>query len=494
MSQRPPNILFIFSDQHAQRVAGAYGDAHARTPALDALAADGVTFDNCYTPAPVCGPARMAMLACRPPHGTRVWTNNDILASDIPTYAHALSASGVHTALAGRMHALGPDQNRGFDIRLVGDHSPSWPGAARHDMGVLRKTHGPNRVSLERSGAGNSAYQDLDEAALDAALGQLDAFAKAQQDGENRPFFLQVGFMLPHPPYVARADDFRPFEGRIPPPRQPEAPNDEHPWLNWWRENRKIRDVTPEDRDRARAAYYGLVHRLDRHVARLLERLESLGLTDNTLVAYASDHGDHIGERGLWWKHTFFDESVKVPLILRWPATLPRGARRNQCVDLLDLSATFLAAAAVDPLPNGTGRSLLSIARDNSSEWSDLVFSENCVDSFEGYSGGRSTQQRMLRHGRWKFVYYHGLPSQLFDLQEDPEERHDRAADPSLVKLRAEMEKAVLTGWEPDGIARLMTEKEADKALMRRWAEVTHPPDAIRWDFDPDINTVEAVG
>lgn len=491
MTGAPRNILFIFSDQHAQRIAGPYGDRIAETPALDRLAGEGVTFDNCYTPAPVCGPARMAMLSGRPPHETRTFMNNDILPSHIPTYANALAAHGVDTALAGRLHAMGPDQMRGFARRIVGDHSPAWPGVARHDMGILARTHGPNRISLERSGAGNSAYQNLDEASRDAAIAELEARAARLRAGETRPFFLKVGFMLPHPPFVARAEDYARFEGRVPPPRQPAPPNDEHPYLAWWRRNREIETVPPDERDRSRAAFYGLVHRLDRYVDALLGALDRLGLADDTLVVYASDHGEHLGERGLWWKHTFFDEAVKVPLLMRWPGRLPAGVRRPQLVDLMDVAATFVDAAGAPPLPNGRGRSLLPIAGEAGRPWVDRVFSQNCVDAIEGYSGGRAMQQRMLREGGWKLVYHHGLPPQLFDLETDPDETNDRADDPAVAERLAAMTSRILDGWDPEAIGRLLEQRMADKRLLRAWAEVASPEDPIRWRFDPDINRLD---
>jgi choline-sulfatase len=489
MAERP-DILFLFSDQHAQRVAGAYGDAVAETPALDALAAGGVTFDNCHTPAPICGPARMAMLTARHPHRTGVLTNNDILPSDMPTYAHALGAAGYHAISVGRLHALGPDQWHGFATRDVGDHSPAWPGVGRHDMGVLRRTHGPNRISLDRAGRGNSAYQNLDEAVLEAALNRIDALAAARQAGDTRPFFLQIGFMLPHPPYVARPEVYDRFAGRVPPPALT-APEAAHPWLRWWHDNRGLGDVSAAEADRARTAYYALVGRLDLWLGQIRARLEQTGLARNLLTAYASDHGDHLGERGLWWKHTMYDDSVKVPLILHWPEVLEAGARRAANVDLLDLAAGFVEAAGAPPLPGADGRSLLPLARDPSAAWEDRVFSEYCVDAGEPYSGGRATQQRMIRAGRWKYIYYHGMPPQLFDMEADREERHDRAGDPTTAEVEARLRAAVLTGWQPEDIAARMEARAQEKALLRAWAEATDPPDPLRWHFDPAVNRVE---
>lgn len=488
MTKRP-DILFIFSDQHAQRVAGCYGDTIAQTPALDRLAQEGVTFDACYTPSPVCGPARMAMLTGRAPNSTGCWTNNDVLPSDTPTYAHALAAAGYETISVGRLHVLGPDQHRGFAVRKVGDHSPNWPGVARHDMGVLSRTHGPHRISLERSGKGNSAYQNLDEASLEAALAELDTIGAKRKAGDTRPFFMQVGFMLPHPPYVARPEDYDAFAGKVPPARIPPATR-QHPWVDWWRRNRQLEDVTDAEADRSRTAYYALVRRMDLHVGMVLDRLAALGLDDDTLVVYASDHGDHLGARGLWWKHTMYDESTKVPLIMRWPGRLPKSERRGQNVSLLDVSATFLECAGAAPLPNSTARSLVPLASDSAAPWGDTVLAEYCTSPDEPYSGGEWTLQRMVRSGRWKYVHHDGFADQLFDLEADPDEGCNLAADPRFAHVVERLHAEAVANWHPDAIRDAMTARSRDREVMRRWATETQPDDALRWHFSPDINWV----
>ena len=146
------NLLFLFSDQHARHVTGAYGDPIVETPALDRLAADGVTFDNAYTTAPLCTPARMAMLTAQYSYRIGCWTNSDVLASDIPTHAHSLGAAGYRPTLIGRLHSIGPDQLHGYADRLVGDHSTNWPGGHAHSLGVLERTNEPFRISIERAG------------------------------------------------------------------------------------------------------------------------------------------------------------------------------------------------------------------------------------------------------------------------------------------------------------------------------------------------------
>lgn len=488
-----PNLLLIMSDQHTQKVTGCYGDRVIETPNLDRLAARGVTFDNAYCPSPICTPTRMSFLTARHPHRQDCWTNSDYLASDIPTIAHSLGAAGLSPTLIGRLHALGPDQLHGYVRREVGDHSPNWIGIPRHDMGVLSNTNEPERASLRLSGAGQMVYELHDEDVTAAAVAHLGRLGEQRRGGDTAPFAMTVGYMLPHAPFVARPEDYARYAGRVGLPGLP-APEAgaEHPWLNWWRECRDILDVPEAEVLRARVAYYALVHSLDRMIGQVLAALEANGLADDTLVVYTSDHGDQLGERGLWWKHTFYDESVKVPLILSWPGRLPEGERRSQLVSLVDLTQTMLDATGAPLLPNADGVSFLDVARDGTTPWTDEVVSEHCTDDTPSWTGGMAVQQRMIRHGRWKLVYYHGYRPQLFDLEADPRELNDLAGDPRHAALRERLVQAVLRGWDPDAIARTMARRRDDKALLGAWAQGVRPDSTYMWRFTPDQNRLEA--
>ncbi len=484
-----PNILMIFSDQHAQRVAGAYGDPYAQTPNIDALAALGVVFDNCYAPSPVCTASRMSMLTARHPYRQQVWTNDDMLASNLPTHAHALGAAGYRTILIGRLHALGPDQYHGYLERHVGDHSPNWPGISRHNMGVLAGANDPTRASLQRSGAGESAYDLLDEATTSAAISRLADIATARKNGDSQPFAMTVGFMLPHAPYVADEADYKRFLDILPPPRIP-ADNEEteHPWLAKWRNNRDIRNVSPDEIKRARAAYYALTYRLDARIGEVIKALDDNGLRENTLIIYTSDHGDQLGERGHWWKHTFYDDSVKVPLIVAGDAIKGATGRRDQLVDLMDVSASLCDLAGAPALPGADGRSFAPLLNNPDAPWHNRVFSEYCMDAAPAWSDGEAVQHRMLRDGDWKLNYYHGYPSQLFNLAVDPDELRDLASDPAHSEKLQSMLKILLSNWDPEAIATLLRDRISEKILIADWAKQTQPDDVIRWPLKAEQN------
>jgi choline-sulfatase len=486
-----PNLLFLFSDQHARRVAGCYGDAGGATPNLDRLAAEGVVFDSVYCPSPLCVPSRMSMLTTRHPYEQECWTNDDYLRSDAATWVHAVGAAGYRPVLAGRLHSMGPDQLHGYAERMVGDHSPNWGGVPRHDLGVLDKANDPWRESLERSGVGQSAYQVKDVETTRAACAYLQQVAQRRSDVGNA-FCLTVGFLLPHPPYVAWREDYDRFHGRTPAPSHGAPPGDLHPWEAWWRGDRGIANVAGDVAMRARTAYYGLVHRLDRLIGDILECLAACGLADDTLVVYTTDHGDQLGERGLWWKHTLFEDSVRVPLIMRWPGRFEAGQRRGHVANLIDVAATMVDALGGPPLPHGRGRSLLPVALDPRAPWRDETFSEHCTDVVPAWTGGRAAQQRMVRSGRFKLIYYHGYAPQLFDLENDPYERHDLAHEPGHADTRDALLARVLDGWDPDAIAARIRARRQEKDVIDRWARNVRPPDAFRWELLPEHNRLEA--
>ena len=489
MTPERPNLLYIMSDQHTQRVTGCYGDRIVQTPVLGRLARRGVVFENAYTPSPLCLPARMSALTACYPVNQGCWTNSDILASDRPTMAHALGAAGYQPILIGRLHAIGPDQLHGFVRREVGDHSTNWVGGPRHDMGALDKTNDPFRVSLRKSGAGQSAYELHDVDVTRSACAVLEEIAGRRRAGDREPFCLSIGYMLPHQPYVARQEEYNLYLGKVGPPELPPPdPGSEHPYLRWWREFTDTQSVTTQETIRARTAYYGLVTRLDALIGRVLETLERLDLAENTLVVYTSDHGDQIGERGLWWKQTFYDESTKVPLILSWPGRLPEAERRVQVVGLTDLTQTILEAACAPALPNADGHSFLAVARDGKHPWIDETFSEYCTDATEGWAGRVPVQQRMIRTRRWKLNYYHGYPPQLFDMAQDPRETKDLAGEPPLASIRDALQARVLAEWDPDAIAQRMIRRRRDKELLAAWCRTVNPAEVYRWRLRMEDN------
>lgn len=493
-----PNIIYILTDQHNPFVTGCYGDNIVRTPNLDRLASEGVVFDNAYTPSPICVPARMSLLTGCYPHNQECWTNSDILPSDRPTFAHALGAAGYKTRLVGRMHSIGPDQLRGFSERFVGDHSTNWVGGAAHSLGILTGTSGPARVSIDKSGPGQSSYEIHDHDVVKSCQDLSSIIAKEQAAPDAAPFFLHVGLMLPHQPYVGNQELFNYYYNRIPDPEiSAPKPEDEHPYLRAWKEQTDTADISAKDTRRARAAYYALVETTDRMIGDILESYRDKGLLENTLIIYVSDHGDQIGERGLWWKQTFYEQSVRVPMILSWPGIFPANERRSQIVNLVDIAPTLVEAAnhnqsgkAVQ-MPEIDGSGLLQLAIDGQAPWNNETFSEYCTDGMNKRMPEK-VQQRMIRSGPWKLIYYHGYHSQLFNLEDDPLETKDLIKAPGHADLVHALQEKVLKNWDPEQISQTMEQRRLRKTILSEWSRQTKPADTYRWAINKDDNWLDS--
>jgi choline-sulfatase len=431
----------------------------------------------------------MSMLSCRHPFENEVWTNQHSLDSSIPTFAHAMGAVGYDPVLIGRMHALGPDQLHGYAQRLVGDHGSNYLGGSAVDHGVLRGTAGPQRISLTNAGPGQSAYQVHDEDVTATTIQVLNQLGVQMRAGlMDKPFSISVGLMLPHPPYVAREADFALYRQGLSLPEKscPEV-SDQHPFLRAWRKLTGIQRVSKDEIIRARASYRALIHRMDIMIGQILTALRKNGLDENTLIMYTSDHGDMQGEHGLWWKHVFYEESVRVPLILSWPGVIPPGQRCDRVVNAIDATATLIHACDAPSLPNSTGRSFLTHISEPGSviPWEDEDFSEYCSDEF---CPSGVCYQRMIRQGDWKLIYYHDWPSQLFNLAQDPGEMVDRADDPNCADMLQTLTNRILDGWDPQEIGVKMAAKRADNVVLRDWARHTHPGDKYRWTLKPEMN------
>jgi choline-sulfatase len=455
-------VLVLLTDQHSPHVAGCYGDDVVRTPTLDGLAADGMRFTNAYCPAPVCVPSRMSFVTSRYPSNTRVWNNQHLLSSSIPTWPQVMGTAGYETALVGRMHFEGPDLRHGFEHRPLGELSATYPGVGPTLWsGDLSGTAGQHRRSVEVAGVGPTKYQWFDDRVTEAAVEYLEGQADA-----DRPFAAVVGYLLPHCPFIAPRDLFEYYYDRV---TIPEQPTDQPDAIERFRADRDILEPLPEERIRvARAAYYAMTEYVDRRMGTVLEALDRAGLAEDTLVVYASDHGEMAGEHGCWWKSTYYEGSAGVPLIARLPGEVPAGSVSDAIVNLTDLGPTSVDGQSIWPTMRG----------DHPGDWTDETFSE----FFERRGVNPS---RMIRSGRYK-LWDHPLDPDLspalFDLEADPDEEHDLADDPEYADVRDRLLSRLHEDWNPEWVAERSTEKRADYAALETWGErvePTHPDDLL---------------
>jgi choline-sulfatase len=226
--------------------------------------------------------------------------------------------------------------------------------------------------------------------------------------------------------------------------------------------------ATPDEATRARAAYYGLVTHTDRQVARLVEAASAPG----TVIVYTSDHGEMMGEHGLWGKNTCYEGSVGVPLIVSCPSFIRPGVA-TPSVGLIDLGPTLLELAGAPPLPGADGRSFASLLHGTGG-WRDETLAEFVPET------APIAPQRMIRSGPWKYVHHHGAAAQLFRLDEDPDELVDRIADPACAAIAGDLGRRALAGWDPEAIIARLRDREATGSLLARCVGLARP-----WEPDP---------
>ncbi|MGO1481020.1 MAG: choline-sulfatase [Brachybacterium sp.] len=506
-----PNIVIIQADQMAAQALGAYGDAAARTPHMDALAAEGAVFDRAYCTTPLCAPSRASMMTGRMPSDIDTFDNGDDFAASLPTFAHHLRAAGYHTALIGRMHFIGPDQHHGFEQRLTTDVYPAdmdmvpdW----RRELGDRMQWYHDADAVYSAGVSQATVQQDFDDEVSFKSLRHLHDRVRANQaQGEDIPFLMVTSFIHPHDPYEPPQEHWDRFaDVDIPAPAHPEVPDpaqDPHSHRLRAMSGFDQRDPSAEEVRRARRAYYAAVSYIDDQVGRIVGRLETLGLAENTVVLITSDHGDMLGEKGLWFKMSPYEQSARVPLILRGPDELvPRGRFANP-VSLLDLLPTLVelsgtqdhpseeggGLAASTPATRG-GRSLLESARR---EQAGQEGPEDRDVLIEYLAEGTQRPQVTLVRGRYKLVLCPGDPDQLFDLGTDPQELRNVAADPEhaerLQHMRATLEARYdLASLEQEVLRsqsrRRLVAAALERGVRRPWDLVTDPEQRyVRGDF-----------
>ena len=486
MTPRPPNILLVVADQLGAAALPAYGNAVAHAPALTALGAAGTVFDAAYCASPLCAPARAAMLTGRLPSQTGVYDNASELAAGQPTIAHLLRAAGYGTTLAGKMHFVGPDQLHGFERRLTTDVYPSdfewtpdWTLAAGerlawyHNMASLRQT----RVT---DAAMQTDYDD--EVGFEAARHLRDI----TRLDENRPFFLTVSFTGPHDPWEVRRAHWDLYEGvDIGGPAVDVLPRnqaDPH--------SIRLRDMYQADEDpltaeqaaTARRGYLAAISELDQRVGELLEVLDHTGLAGDTIVLFTADHGEMLGERGLWYKMSFFDGSARVPLLAAGPG-IDTG-RIEAPVSHLDLAPTLAALAGVAPAGMEFSGVSLAAALARGEEPPGEAAAEYLAE-------GVTAPALMLRRGRFKYIRCGTDPEQLFDLDDDPLELRNLASDDAAPAALAELRDAADRCWDATAIERRVRASQRRRRIVQRaLATGAYTPWDHRPQRDPSLEYV----
>jgi choline-sulfatase len=482
---KPTNLLFILSDEHNKHVLGSYGHPMIRTPHLDRLAARGTRFTSAYTNCPICVPARASFATGRHVNQIRYWDNAIAYDGRVPTWGHRLMAQGHHVTSIGKLHYTDskPERN-GFNEEILPLHIVNGVGDL---LGLIRDElpRRPGSANLgPEAGRGESEYTHYDRSIAAETARWLKEDAPRYRD---KPWALYVGFVSPHFPLIAPPEFYDLYaEDKVPWPDM-YAPGDRprHPFIDAMRKCLCFDESFDEAMvRRAITAYFGLVSFMDNNVGTVLAALEAAGLADNTRVVYSTDHGDNLGTRGLWGKSTMYEESAGIPLICAGP-DIPAGGVCDTPVSLVDSFQTFIQALGAKPDPRDSdlpGASLLDIAQG-------MVPKRTILSEY--HAAGAVCGSYMIRHGKYKFIYYVGLPPMLFDLEADPHERKDLGRDPQFAAVVRECEARLRSVVDPEAADR---QAKADQrahidrhggkeAILKRGTFRYSPPPGVKASY-----------
>lgn len=481
-----PNILFVQVDQLTANSLRAYGDGVCHSPNLDRLAETGVVFETAYCNFPLCAPSRFSMAAGQLCSTIGAYDNAAEMPASIPTYAHYLRAAGYQTALSGKMHFIGPDQYHGFETRLTPDlypadfsWVPNWGNEGKRDTN-------DSRGVLISGVCERSVQIDFDENVTFQAIQHLYNIARSD---DKRPFFLQVSYTHPHEPYLCRREFWDLYEGvDIPLPAVDAMSEQEHdPHSVRLLKDFGMLDVRFDDEDvrRARRAYYGSISYIDSMIGKILDTLEAIGAKENTAIIFASDHGEMLGERGMWFKKHFFEAALRVPLLLNAPWINPQRVR--EFASLVDLLPTFMGLASGTPWQSDTealeGVDLTRYLDREASLPERAVFAEYLAEA-------TPVPIFMVRQGRYKLISSSHDGNILYDIETDPLERNNIAGTADHAQAEDRLMAIVREKWNERQLmedillsqARRLFVREATKiGTQTRWNHDEEPGDKVLW-------------
>jgi choline-sulfatase len=478
---RRPNFLIVMVDQLTGTLFPDGPADFLNAPHLRALAARSARFANNYTASPLCAPGRASFMSGQLPSRTGVYDNAAEFPSSIPTFAHHLRTAGYYTCLSGKMHFVGPDQLHGFEERLTTDIYPAdfgWtPDYRKPGERIDWWYH--NLGSVTGAGVAEITNQmEYDDEVAFLANQKLYQLSRESDDQGRRPWCLTVSLSHPHDPFVARRKYWDLYENcqALDPESVfiPHEKQDPHSQRLYRASDYASFDITPEQVRRSRRGYFANISYVDDKVGELLDTLERTRMADDTVIVFCSDHGEMLGERGLWFKMSFFEGSARVPLMIAG-SDIPAGLVTTP-VSNLDICPTLCDIAGVDMgavMPWTDGQSLKPLLEG-------AVRAEPVL--MEYAAEGSYAPMVAIRDGRYKFIHCELDPPQLFDLETDPLERDNLAGIPAHAGLVETFMAKVSARWDMAAFDAAVRESQA-----RRWVVYA----ALRngsyfpWDFQP---------
>lgn len=454
----PRNLVVIMSDQHSRSMMGCYGHGFIKTPWLDELAAQGTRFSQCYTPSPVCIPARAAFATGRYIHDIGYWDNADPYDGAIESWHHKLRERGHEVVSIGKLHFRSDKDDYGFTDTILPMHVVEGKGDL---MGLIREdlpVRGAAYKMARMAGPGESPYTRYDRDIAAHAEKWLQTTGRAKH---AKPWVLYISFVCPHYPLTAPSEHYDQYydDPDLPMPMLYSAQErPDHPFILDYSRSFNFDDyfTTEDEVRRAVAGYFGLCSFVDEQAGRVLRCLDDCGLSDSCRVIYTSDHGDALGKRGLWGKSTLYEETIGVPLIARG-AGFPAGRVIDTPTTLLDFFPFALKATGEDT-PDAAITDLPGVSLDEIA----LGAAPKRTVLSEYHGMGSTTAAFAIRHRQYKYVHYVKYPPQLFDLEADPHETTDLAGHPQFRPIERECR---------DALRRMLDPEDVDRRAKRRQAE-----------------------
>jgi choline-sulfatase len=449
-----PNVVFVSSDQHCHRHVGYTGHDYVETPNLDRIAADGVAFESTYCSSPVCTPSRASLMTGVYPSDVNSFCNSTVWDGSEPTWGARLQEAGYRTWSTGKLE-LDPEYDVGFEeIETHHGHAENPDITSLFRRPVVDRMNERPMVDGE---ARTERHHDAEVAS------QAERFLRESAPEIDGPWAMYAGFTLPHAPFHALESYYEEYyPTRVDTPNVPPGHReDQHLLFQRLRHFKRLGDPIPEERvRRARAAYSGMVSELDEYVGRLLDALEESGELEQTVFVYTSDHGEMLGEHGLWYKNALYEDAARVPLVMTGGG-LPSGRTVEAPVGQVDLVHTLLEWAGAETPDLERGQSLSGLVEGDEDTAPEYVYAEN-------HSEGNCTGSFMIRRGDWKYVHVTWYDDLLFNLAEDPNELDNRIDDPAVADVRVELRECLHAEVDPETI----TERafEAQESMLAELA------------------------
>jgi choline-sulfatase len=433
--KRRPNFVFICSDQHSAQYAGFAGHPIIKTPNLDRIARNGVAFTSAYCGSPLCVPGRSCMMTGMYPSDVNSFCNSTIYDGSHPTWGKRLRDAGYYCWGVGKQD-MNPAVDMGFEgssIEHGHDTKPDITSLFRRPVGYrINEREGING-SIRSEDGGRPSDRDQQDTKL-AQEFLLEGTRKS-----DKPWVAFVGLRRPHPPWTGRKEYFDYYLPRVETPSVAIEELEQLPLpYQVMRNFKRISTPIPEDRvRRAMAAYFSMISELDEYVGQVFDCLEKTGHIDNTYFIYTSDHGESLGEHGMWLKNNLYEGPANVPLLISGP-NLPKGKVVTSPVSHVDLVATMLDLSGLTVPQEFRGTSLVQLINGHPEAGPAFVYAES-------HSEGNPTGSFMLRKGDWKLIHFSYYGDCLFNLRDDHGEKRNRIDDPSAASVAKEL-RSILRG------------------------------------------------